>query len=121
MRILKYFFVGGFAAVVDVGLFSLFSGLLGWPWIPVSIFTFVLATLINYFLSIKFVFQSGIRHKQQIELCAVFVVSGVALLVNQVILYTAIELFHWHLIVSKILATATVFFWNYFGRSRFVF
>ncbi len=121
MRILKYFFVGGFAAAVDISLFSLFSIVLGLPWIPVSISTFVLATLINYFLSIKFVFQSGIRHKQKIEIAAVFLVSGLALLVNQIILYVAIELFHWPLFLSKVLATTTVFFWNYFGRSRLVF
>ena len=121
MRLLKYFFVGGFAASVDIGLFSIFSVFLGWSWIPVSIFTFTLATLINYFLSIKFVFKSGARHNQKTEISAVFIVSGLALLVNQILLYAAIELFGWYLIFSKVLATAAVFFWNYFGRSRFVF
>ena len=66
--------------------------------------------MINYFLSIKFVFQSGIRHKQKIEIGAVFLVNGLALLVNKKMLYMAIELFNWHLIFSKIMATATVFF-----------
>ena len=121
MRLLKYFFVGGLAAIIDVGLFSVCAGYLSWPWIPVSICTFILATLTNYYLSIYFVFESGVRHKKYFELIGVFLVSGLALLVNQLVLYIAIELLGWHLILSKIIATGTVFFWNYFGRSKFIF
>ena len=121
MRIVKYFFVGGVASVVDIGLFSIFSGYLGWPWVPVSIVTFMLATLANYFLSIKFVFESGARHQKHVEVLGVFIVSSLALLVNQATLYFAIEVLGWHLIISKIFATGFVFFWNYFGRSKFVF
>jgi putative flippase GtrA len=121
MRIVRYFFVGGTAAVVDIGLFSIFTLYFGWPWIPVSIFTFILATLTNYFLSIKFVFESGARHKKHIEVFGVFIVSGLALLVNQLVLYIAIEIFEWHLILSKVIATGVVFLWNYYGRSKFVF
>lgn len=121
MRIIKYFFVGGIAAVVDIGFFSLFASYLGWPWIPVSIATFILATLTNYFLSIQFIFESGSRYKKHVEVIGVFIVSAFALLVNQLILYVAIELFNLHLIFSKIIATGFVFFWNYYGRSKFVF
>lgn len=121
MRIVKYFFVGGAAAVVDIGLFSIFASYLGWPWIPVSIITFILATLTNYFLSIQFVFESGARHKQHVEVLGVFIVSTLALVVNQLVLYFAIEIFGLHLIFSKIIATGVVFFWNYYGRSKFIF
>ena len=121
MQIIKYFFVGGTAAAVDIGLFSIFASYLGWPWIPVSIATFILATFTNYFLSIQFVFESGSRHKKHVEVIGVFIVSTLALLVNQLVLYVAIEIFHWHLVASKIIATGVVFFWNYYGRSKFVF
>ena len=121
MRIVKYFFVGGAAAFIDIGLFSIFASYLGWPWIPVSIATFIIATLTNYLLSIQFVFESGARHKKHVEVFGVFIVSSLAILVNQLVLYVAIEILGWHLIFSKIVATGVVFFWNYFGRSKFVF
>jgi putative flippase GtrA len=121
MRIIKYFFVGGAAAFVDIGLFSIFAGYYGWPWIPVSIVSFILATLTNYFLSIHFVFESGARHKKHVEVFGVFIVSSLALLVNQLVLYLAIEMIGLHLIFSKIIATSVVFFCNYYGRSKFVF
>ncbi|MBT8544349.1 methyltransferase domain-containing protein [Polynucleobacter paneuropaeus] len=121
IRFLKYFFVGGMAASVDIGLFSFFASYLGWPWLPVSILTFILATLVNYYLSINFVFKSGVRYKKRGEITGVFMVSGLALLVNQIVLYISIDWLLWNLIFAKIFATSIVFFWNYFGRSRFVF
>ena len=121
MPLVKYFFVGATAAVVDIGLFTLFANHLGWPWIPVSILTFCFATLVNYFLSIRFIFESGSRHKKHVEIIGIFFISGLALFINQLILYVLIEWFNWHLVVSKIAATATVFFWNYFGRSNIIF
>ena len=121
MRLVKYFFIGGVAATVDIGLFALLANFLGFPWVPVSICTFLLATLFNYLLSIKFVFESGVRHKKHVEIAGVFAISGLSLLVNQSVLYIAIEWFGWHLLVSKIIATGIVFFWNYFGRSKIIF
>lgn len=121
MRIYKYFFVGGIAAVVDIGLFSMFAIYIGLPWIPVSICTFIIATYINYLLSIKYVFESGIRYKKNVEMMAVFAISGLALLVNQSVMYMAINFLGWNLIASKIIATITVFLWNYFGRSNLIF
>lgn len=121
MRLLKYFFVGGAAAICDIGLFSIFAGYFSFPWFFVSMASFIFATLVNYLLSIQFVFESGARHKKHVEIAAVYFVSALALIVNQLVLYFSIEVLGWHLIASKVLATGTVFFWNYFGRSRFVF
>jgi putative flippase GtrA len=121
MRLVKYFFVGGAAATIDISLFALLTNFFGFPWMPVSICTFLLATLINYLLSIKFVFESGVRHKKHIEIVGIFVISGLSLLVNQSVLYIAIEWLEWHLLISKIIATGSVFFWNYLGRSKIIF
>jgi putative flippase GtrA len=121
MHLAKYFFVGSIAAGVDIALFTFCAGYLGWPWIPVSICTFILATLLNYFLSIKYVFESGVRHKKHLEITGVYVVSIFGLAVNQLILYIIITWVHWSLFIAKICATTVVFFWNYFSRKRFIF
>ena len=121
MRLIKYFFVGGTAAIVDIGLFSICTVYLGWPWLPVSVASFILATFVNYFLSIKFVFISGSRHEKHVEIIGVFLVSGLALIVNQVVLFVSIEWLHIQLVISKLMATGIVFFWNYLGRKKFIF
>jgi len=44
--------VGGVSACVDIGLFMLFAKVLGLPYLRVAVGTFILATLVNYLLSV---------------------------------------------------------------------
>lgn len=113
--------VGGVAACVDIGLFLLFAQHFGLPYLRVAAVTFVIATLVNYFLSVRFVFVSGVKFRRRWEIALVFVVSAVGLAVNQAILALAVEALRMGLLPAKVAATGVVFFWNYFARRRFVF
>jgi putative flippase GtrA len=121
MKVVKYFFVGGVAAVVDIGLFYLGAGVAGWNYLMVGAVSFTLATVVNYVISIRVVFQSGARFARHHELILVFLVSGAGLAINQAILYTCISRLLLAILPAKLVATAGVFLWNYFLRSRFVF
>ena len=72
------------------------------------------------FFSIKFIFESGTRHQKYIEIIEVFTISTLALLINQID-FIAIEWFGWHLIISKIIATGTVFFLELFRMKQVYF
>ena len=117
----RYFLVGGVAAGVDIGLFLLFAKGLGLPYLRVAAATFVIATLVNYILSVRFVFRSGQRFGRRWEIALVYVVSGVGLALNQAILFACVEMAHLGLLLAKLTATGTVFFWNYLARRFFVF
>ena len=120
-RIARYFAVGGAAACVDIGLFMLFAQGLGWPYLRVAAGSFVAATLVNYFLSVRFVFVSGARFAKRWEIALVFIVSAVGLAINQLILAACVELAHFTLLFAKLTATGVVFFWNYLARRLLVF
>ena len=117
----RYFVVGGIATIVDVGLFMVFAQGLGLPYLRVAACTFVVATLVNYLLSVRMVFVSGLRFGRRQEIALVFLVSGVGLALNQAILFAAVEFGGMALLVSKLTATAIVFSWNYLARRHFVF
>ena len=121
MKIVRYFFVGGIAAAIDISSFGIFASYLKFPWFIVSVITFIIATFANYFLSIRFVFESGSRYKKHQEILGVFIVSTLALLLNQMFLYLFIEKMNIHLIISKCITTSMLFLWNYYGRKRFIF
>ena len=121
MKVIKYFFVGGTAAIFDISLFSLFTIYLGYPWVPVSIATFIIATLINYYLSINFVFISGEKFPIKQEILLVFLVSTVGIVINIMILWIFIEVFDFHLLLSKIISSGSVFAWNYLLRYKYIF
>jgi putative flippase GtrA len=113
--------VGGIAAVVDISIFTIFAKLLGYNYIFIGAVSFTVATFVNYLLSIRFVFESCIRYSKRSEVVLVYVVSAVGLLMNLVVLYLCIGIFHVEKIVSKVIATGIVFFWNYFVRKYYVF
>lgn len=121
MRIVKYFFVGGIAAVVDISSFILFASILGYNYLVVGALTFIIATLVNYILSIKFVFRSGVKHSKRKEILLVYIISTGGLCFNLIILYICHNTMNIELILSKLIATTIVFFWNYLARKFFVF
>ena len=51
----------------------------------------------------------------------VFVVSAVGLVINQAVLAILIEWFGMDVLLSKVAATGSVFFWNYGARRHFIF
>ena len=120
-RLARYFGVGGVAAAVDLGLFMAFAGWLGLPYLRVAACSFVVATLVNYVLSVRFVFVSGQRYSRRWEIALVYVVSGIGLAINQAVLWLAVDFAHWGLLFGKVAATGTVFLWNYLSRRAFVF
>jgi putative flippase GtrA len=121
MKIIKYFFVGGIAAIVDISLFIIFAKFLSYNYLIVGALTFIIATLVNYTLSIKFVFQSGTKHKKKKEVLLVYLVSAFGLTFNLIILYICHDIINMEITISKLIATALVFFWNYFIRKYFIF
>lgn len=121
MKIIKYFFVGGTAAVVDISLFVIFAKLLEFNYLLVGFFTFLIATFVNYSLSIRFVFRSGVRHTKKKEVFLVYLVSALGLALNLLVLFISHEAFYIELTISKLIATGSVFFWNYLIRKYFIF
>ncbi len=81
----------------------------------------MVATLVNYLLSIKHVFESGIRFEKKMELFWVYVVSLVGMAIDLATLYICIDVTGVEMMASKLVATGVVFFWNYYARKRFVF
>ena len=121
IKLARYFGVGATAAAVDISLFTLFAGHFGYNYLIVGTITFVLATAVNYMLSVRFVFESGIRFARHHEVLLVFGISAVGLALNQLVLYLGIGVLRMDLLLSKLAATGAVFGWNYTARSRFVF
>lgn len=119
--LIRYFLVGGIAALTDLSLFFLGAQIFGLPYLTVGACSFLVATYVNYILSIRFVFQSGIRFNKQHEILLVFLVSGIGLLIHQMALYTGIEGFTLPLMLAKISATGIVFLWNFGARRYFIF
>ena len=120
-KLIGYLFVGAVAASVDMLVFFALVKKFGLHYLLANPFSFVFATLTNYALSVRLVFSSGVRFARHIEVAAVFSVSAIGLLLNQIVLYIGVTTFQLDLAPAKIVAIGAVFVWNYLMRSRFIF
>ena len=120
-RAARYFVVGGVSACFDIGFFFVFAKLLGYNYLAVATVGFAFAVLVNYFLSVRFVFTSGVRFGRAQELALIYLVSGVGLILHLAMLYIAVDVLAIELMLSKVGATGGVFLWNFLARHYFVF
>ena len=120
-RVARYFVVGGISALADISFFFVFAKLAGINYLGVATVGFILATLLNYFLSVRMVFTSGVRFSRRQEIALVYLVSAVGLSVNLGVLYAAVGVLGLELMLSKVIATGSVFLWNFALRNYFIF
>jgi putative flippase GtrA len=116
----KYLMVGGVSALLEWSIFALFLYGLEQHYLVSGAFSFLLATAANYFLSVRFVFGTGRRTRNQ-RIFLLYLVSAVGILFNLGVLAIGIDLIGMHEMAAKILATGAVFGWNFAARYYFVF
>jgi putative flippase GtrA len=121
VRAAKYFVVGGISACVDIGFFFVCAKILGFNYLAVAVVGFLIAVPVNYLLSVRFVFRSGARFRPVHELGLVYLVSSVGLGLHLMVLYAAFDMLGLELMLSKLVATGSVFMWNFLARNYFVF
>ena len=119
-QFIRYVAVGGTAALVEWISFYGCNYLLSLHYLLAVAIAFVLATGTNYALSILFVFTQG-RHSIRLEAFLVYLVSGVGLLMNMVLMWGMHGLLDIHAMLSKIIATGIVLIWNFTSRKLFIF
>lgn len=116
-----YFAVGGVAAVVDIAGFMVLTGVFKIAWFWAALVSFVAAATLNYVLSIRFAFESGVRFRRHHEFMLVLLVSAIGLLFNEAVLWALIEAVGVASLPAKVCATGIVFLWNYSARQNFIF
>lgn len=121
LQLFRYFFVGGTAALTDWFFYWFFVSWFGLHYILAALISFTIATYVNYWLSVRWVFIPGIRFGRAVEISLVFLISAGGLVINQISLILLIEVLSVHFMAAKIIATGVVFFWNFFLRKHYVF
>ena len=121
MKFIRYFLVGGTAAAINLAIFATLVRGANVPIYAAATVSFVLATLVNYILSVRFVFVSGSRFSRKREIAAVYLVSIIGLLANQSILLVLVDWARQDAILAQAAALAALFLWNYSARHFYVF
>ncbi|MGC1454651.1 MAG: GtrA family protein [Nitrospirota bacterium] len=120
IQLIKYVGVGGTAALVEWTSFALLIKAARVHYLAAATISFVLATAVNYVLSVLFVFIRG-RHPAHKELILLYAVSAIGLFLNLLLMSIFVGVFAMQAMPSKIAATGIIFFWNFGARKMWVF
>jgi putative flippase GtrA len=119
IQFFRYIFVGGFAAIVNIGTLIFFKEIIGLHYLIANTFGFITGLVTNFILCKYFVFTGDIPIPKAGEFFVHGVISIISLAIDSSLLWICIHFFNIHYLASKIIATGIGFLWNFFGRKYF--
>lgn len=120
VQFIRYGFVATVAFIIDFGLLFLFTQYLHIFYLFSATFSFLISLIANYLLSVKWIFPQRSVYSRTIEIILFVVIAMVGLGINDIVLWFITEKLQIFYLLSKIIASVGVFFWNFFAR-RYLF
>ena len=121
IQLFRYLFVGGFAFVVDFSTLYILTDTLHIYYLVSAIPAFIMGTIVNYLLSISWIFGSRRLKNKLNEILIFTAIGGLGLVFNTFLIWFFTEIFHVYYMGSKIIAAPFVFLWNFLARKYILF
>ena len=116
---LLYLIVGGIATVTECLLFFVMDKC-RLHYAIATVVAYILSTFVNWLAGRLLVFKDN--HCSLLkEILSIYVASIVGLLLNLIIMWLAIDVININEMISKIFATAIVFFYNFLVRKLLIY
>jgi len=116
IQFIRYVFVGGCSFLVDAGVLWLCVHA-GMHYLVAACFGFVVGLACNFALSRALVFRAQTaRVGRVLEFAAYALIGLIGLGLTEALLYFFTDLLHVYYMISKVIASAVVLFWNFFAR-----
>lgn len=112
--------MGGLAFIVDFTTLFTLTSILNVYYLLSAALAFILGLIVNYTISIRWVFYSSKKGSALFQF-SIFLITGlIGLGLNEISMYFFTAIVHQRYLISKLLATIIVFFWNFFSRKQFL-
>jgi len=112
--------VGTTCFLVDYLLMIVFTYATPMDWFWACALSFTISTIINYILSMRFVFVGKEELTRLQEMIIFVALSLVGLGLNQMIMWIISERMHIHIALSKLVTSMIVSIFNYISRKAFL-
>lgn len=120
VQLVRYGFVVAIAFPIDFGLLYLFTEHFHIHYLLSTILAFTVSMLVNFYISIFWVFKNRAERPLWKEISAFFIIGFVGLGLTAFIVWFCTSVLGIHYMVSKLIAVCFVFFWS-FGARRLMF
>ena len=132
-QIIKFGIVGFFCFLIDYGITVVFTNVFGVHYLISKFLGFVVSAIVNYILSIKFVFTNKKEMDRKKEFSVFIILSAFGLLINEIVMFICMDLIfpasallqkyitrELMVSVSSIVATGIVMIYNFISRKLFL-
>ena len=132
-QFLKFVVVGGISFLVDFTVYTIMCNVLHIHYIIAGVLGFTVSVVVNYILSMRYVFLSKDDTRKDKEFFIFVVLSLMGMFLNTILLYLCIDILYsnlgylkqllsneWMNIVAKVFATGVVMVFNFITRKIFL-
>ena len=119
-QLVKFGIVGVFATILEWGIFFVFTNVLNIHYVISTAISFLISTVFNYYLSVKYVFDVDNEKSKKRNFVVFVIFSIIGLGLNELILWICIEKTHVYNMIGKIIATGIVMIFNFITRKLFL-
>ena len=116
IQFIRYFFVGGIAAVVNIGMLFVFADIFNINYLISNIMAFICGHIVNFSLSKIFVFKNKNSINRVFEFVMYFVIGVLGLGFDTIMLWVFTSKLKIYYMISKVISTALTFIWNFVAR-----
>ena len=123
-QFLRYFVTGGLAFIVDFGVFAMTFYCFGIHYLLANLIGLMGGNVVNYLLSIGWVFSSEKRTMEKhcfLEITVFVLISLVGMGLNELLMYVFVGVLAIQVMVSKVGAASIVLLYNFIARKFILF
>ena len=132
-QIIKFGIVGFFCFLIDYGITVIFTNVFGVHYLISKLLGFVVSAIVNYILSIKFVFTNKKEMDRKKEFSVFIILSAFGLVINEIVMFICMDVIfpasallqqyitrELMVSISSVVATGVVMVYNFISRKLFL-
>lgn len=119
-KIIRFAIVGGIATIIDFVFLYIFKEFLNFSVIIANTLSFIISVTYNYIASVTWVFDVDSNKDKKMQFILFIVFSVLGLIINNIVLYILSDKFNLYYLISKVIATVIVMFFNFVTRKKFL-